>query len=148
MAGGVGHHRAVAMNFYVVLGVDEDADRDTIRSAFRGLVRRYHPDAGTGSSSTEFRRIVEAYETLSNPDRRRAHDRHLHLQRRNSSPRMRPVVEPLSNRVTVEPMVSRRFASGTSRPAVHVIDTDVDELFDALLRIVEAGMWSVRRPPY
>jgi hypothetical protein len=46
------------MNHYLVLGIGEHADRETIRSAFRGLVRRYHPDAGAGSSSTEFRRAA------------------------------------------------------------------------------------------
>ncbi len=37
------------MNCYLVLGVPQDADADTIRSAFRALARRYHPDAGAGS---------------------------------------------------------------------------------------------------
>ncbi len=55
------------MNDYVVLGVDEDADRETIRRAFRGPVRRYPPDAGAGSSPDVFLRVVEAYETLNNP---------------------------------------------------------------------------------
>ena len=32
------------INCYVVLGIAEDADSDTIRSAFRALARRYHPD--------------------------------------------------------------------------------------------------------
>ena len=32
------------MNYYVVLGIAEDADEETIRSAFRALARRYHPD--------------------------------------------------------------------------------------------------------
>ncbi len=52
------------MNYYVVLGIAEDADVDTIRSAFRALARRYHPDAGPGSSTVEFQRVLEAYETL------------------------------------------------------------------------------------
>src|SRR5258705_924731 len=39
-----------AMNYYVVLGIEEGADRETIRSAFRGLVRRYHPDVGVAAS--------------------------------------------------------------------------------------------------
>ena len=65
------------MNCYVVLGIAEDADSDTIRSAFRALARRYHPDAGAGSSTAEFRRALEAYETLSDPSRRRLYDRHL-----------------------------------------------------------------------
>ena len=69
------------MNYYVVLGIREDADSDTIRSAFRALARRYHPDAGAESSTAAFRRALEAYETLSDPERRRLHDRDLRRSR-------------------------------------------------------------------
>jgi curved DNA-binding protein CbpA len=55
------------MNYYVVLGIAEDADDQTIRSAFRALARRYHPDVGAGSSLIEFQRGREAYETLADP---------------------------------------------------------------------------------
>ena len=48
------------MNYYVVLGIAQDADSDAIRRAFRALARRYHPDAGAGSSTDEFRRALEA----------------------------------------------------------------------------------------
>ena len=63
------------MDFYVVLGIAEDADDETIRSAFRALARRYHPDVGAGSSPVEFQRAREAYETLADPERRRRYDR-------------------------------------------------------------------------
>jgi len=39
------------------------------------LARHYHPDAGVGSSAVELRRALEAYDTLSDPDRRRIYDR-------------------------------------------------------------------------
>ena len=39
------------MTFYAILGVPRDADQDTIRNAYKALVRRYHPDAGAGSSA-------------------------------------------------------------------------------------------------
>jgi DnaJ-class molecular chaperone len=38
------------MDYSVVLGIGAEADEETIRSAFRGLARRYHPDVGAGSS--------------------------------------------------------------------------------------------------
>ena len=65
------------MNYYVLLGISQDADADTIRSAFRALARRYHPDAGEGSSAERFREILTAYETLNDPARRWHHDRTL-----------------------------------------------------------------------
>jgi curved DNA-binding protein CbpA len=91
------------MNYYILLGVAQDADADTIRSAFRGLARRYHPDAGVGSSAERFREILTAYETLNDPDRRGRYDRS--LKGHHSS--VTQFVEPLFARVAPEPMLSR-----------------------------------------
>ena len=52
------------MNYYILLGVAQDADADTIRSAFRGLARRYHPDAGEGSSADRFREVLVSYRPI------------------------------------------------------------------------------------
>jgi curved DNA-binding protein CbpA len=69
------------MTHYHVLGVSVDADEGAIRSAYRNLARRYHPDAGEGSSVERFREVVEAYETLIDPQRRRSYDLSLrHVQ--------------------------------------------------------------------
>ena len=64
------------MDLYDVLGVRRDAGVDDIKRAFRRLARRLHPDLnpGDGAAAVRFRAIVEAYETLSDPDRRRAYD--------------------------------------------------------------------------
>ena len=62
------------MDYYTVLGIPADADQETIRSAYRVLARRYHPDRGLGSSSEKFRQIVEAYETLMDAARRQEYD--------------------------------------------------------------------------
>lgn len=62
-------------DLYTVLGVGRDADESEIRSAHRQLVRKYHPDAGAGSSEERFRKIQDAYEVLSDPTRRREYDR-------------------------------------------------------------------------
>lgn len=75
------------MNFYAVLGIPVDADEEAIRHAYRILARRYHPDRGAESSSEEFRRVAEAYETLIDPKRRQVYD--LSLPSRYSA-----VVEP------------------------------------------------------
>src|ERR1043166_3929614 len=97
------------MNYYVVLGIPEDADEETTRRAFRALVRRYHPDAGAGSSPEKFREIVDAYETLRDPVRRATYDSSLRAaqpRRRRTSveptrpepPHVEPIVEPLGMR--------------------------------------------------
>ena len=119
------------MDYYVVLGIAEDADDETIRSAFRALARRYHPDVGAGSSPVEFQRAREAYETLADPERRRRYDRQLRIAR------ARPVVvrEVLVSRPFAEPLPSwhrssfdapRIWTTGT-RPSA--FDELVEELF-------------------
>lgn len=118
------------MNYYVVLGIAEDADSGTIRSAFRALARRYHPDAGPGSSTLEFQRAHEAYETLSDPERRRLHDRNL------TASRVRPMVvaEPMDSRFAVESLFTARQVS-IGLPSTRVTITRsllIDELFDEL----------------
>lgn len=62
------------MDFYAILGIPVDADQNTIRSAYKILARRYHPDKGAGSSSEQFRQVAEAYETLIDPGRRQRYD--------------------------------------------------------------------------
>ncbi|HKT81799.1 MAG TPA: J domain-containing protein [Vicinamibacterales bacterium] len=64
------------MDFYVLLGVDPGATLNDIKRAYKRLARRYHPDINPGdrTAANEFRRIAEAYATLSDPDRRRQYD--------------------------------------------------------------------------
>ena len=59
-------------NFYDVLGVQKNASDDEIKKAFRKLAVKYHPDSG--GDEAKFKEISEAYETLSNPDKRREYD--------------------------------------------------------------------------
>ena len=59
-------------NFYDVLGVQKNASEDEIKKAFRKLAVKYHPD--NGGDENKFKEISEAYETLSNPDKRREYN--------------------------------------------------------------------------
>lgn len=64
-------------DYYEVLGVGRDASAEEIKKAFRGLARETHPDANPDDPAAEerFREIAEAYEVLSDPQRRAAYDR-------------------------------------------------------------------------
>src|SRR5438105_2078694 len=64
------------MDLYVVLGVERGATPGDIKRAYKRLARKYHPDINPGDrmAAAQFRRIAEAYETLSDPDRRRRYD--------------------------------------------------------------------------
>lgn len=64
------------MDFYIILGVSRSATSVDVKRAYRRLARRFHPDINPGdhAAAARFREISQAYETLSDPDRRRRYD--------------------------------------------------------------------------
>ena len=121
--------RERALNYYEILGVPGNASETAIRSAYRRLVRRYHPDISGSSSAERFREVQEAYETLGQSSRRHAYDLSLRerpapvhvtvIRSRNSSPYAEPLVPPRND----------------FRPSALV---DFDQIFDQLLHWFEA----------
>ena len=67
-------------DYYEILGVDKDASQKEIKKAYRKLAKKYHPDMNKDDSDTseKFKEISEAYEILSDPDKRERYDRYGH----------------------------------------------------------------------
>ena len=62
-------------DYYEILGVSRDADTNTIKSAYRKLARKYHPDVNkTKEAEEKFKDINEAYEVLSDKNKRQRYD--------------------------------------------------------------------------
>ena len=64
------------MDFYIVLGIERGAPAGEIKRAYKRLARRLHPDINPGDheAAARFRQVLDAYETLMDPDRRRRYD--------------------------------------------------------------------------
>lgn len=74
------------VNYYEILGIPESAGSNDIKSAFRRLAKLYHPDKNPAGQE-QFRRILKAYEVLSNPTLKRSYDLKLKYHRNaNSKP--------------------------------------------------------------
>src|SRR3970282_1647092 len=67
-------------DYYEVLGVNRDADEETIKKAYCKLAMKHHPDRNQGHSDSEdkFKEAKEAYEVLSDEQKRAAYDRFGH----------------------------------------------------------------------
>jgi len=78
-------------DLYKLLGLPREASQDDIRKAHRNLVRKHHPDANPGDSSSEarFKEIQRAYEVLSDPEKKREYDRKRRASSKGASRRTR-----------------------------------------------------------
>lgn len=117
----------IKRDYYLILGVSRSESEEGIKGAFRQLVKRYHPDIAGPMSRWEFQEIVEAYEVLSDEDRRKDYDRDLaHAEGRD--------------RVTPESPMTGSFSSSRAsypRPFsrmkdLHSIGQSIDDLFDRI----------------
>ncbi|MBM3948507.1 MAG: J domain-containing protein [SAR202 cluster bacterium] len=75
---GIRAEAAIVANYYDILGVPRDASDKDIRQAYRKLARKHHPDLNKGSKEAErvFKGVNEAYEVLSDPEKRKKYDKY------------------------------------------------------------------------
>ena len=92
---------SIPSDLYVVLEVVRTASENDIKKAFRKLARRYHPDINPGDRMAEdhFKLISEAYEVLSDDNRRKVYDQYaFEAEKRKAlelwAGRLRDIIEP------------------------------------------------------
>ena len=67
-------------DYYDILGVSRNADADELKKAYRKLAIKYHPDKNPGDKEAEekFKEAAEAYDVLSNPEKKQRYDKFGH----------------------------------------------------------------------
>jgi|EndMetStandDraft_4_1072995.scaffolds.fasta_scaffold24438_1 DnaJ-class molecular chaperone len=121
-----------ARNYYVVLGVASNESPQGVREAFHELVRRHHPDRAGPSGVAAFREIMEAYSTLSDPQRRDRYD--ASLERTTVAERIAPrelslerdLVESRPSHSAMFERFARNFTSRGVPKGEGLEDLDVD----------------------
>jgi len=118
-------------DYYLVLGVPRSSSRPAIRRAYLDLVRRLHPDRAGVGETARLQEINEAYETLSDPEKRRRYDR-------SQAPS-----EPIAPRAAAEPLAARR-GRGVSDPLdvfeeLGAVRPSAEALFERFMRNFVAG---------
>ena len=121
-------------DYYKILGLERGANADEIKTAYRRLARKYHPDVSKEKDAEEkFKEMSEAYETLKDPEKRAAYDQ---LGTHRPGQEFRP-----------PPEWGAQFGEGFGQGAGGFEDIDLSDLFAGLAgRHAHAGGRRAERP--
>ena len=133
-------------NYYEVLQVSVTADPETIHRIYRILAQRFHPDNAATGDADRFRTITEAYQVLSDPERRAKYDVHHGDQRRERSQLLAEMVraqndvefEQLARLTLLEALYARRRLD-PRQPGV--FDGDLEEIVGRPREHLEFTLW-------
>ena len=91
-------------DYYDILGVAKNADPEQIKKAYRKLALKYHPDKNPGDKNAEdkFKEATEAYEVLSDPDKRKTYDQFGHAGAQTGFPMIDMIIFKMSLAIYLE----------------------------------------------
>lgn len=126
-------------DLYRVLGLSKDASQDDIRSAFKKLALQHHPDKKAGDDS-EFKKINEAYQILSDVDKRRVYDMkyednvNIDLISKLASILMNIVHDKLKEKVSNQRQQHTNNSNQKANPIRLNISVDVEDIYNAKVK--------------
>ena len=136
-------------DYYDVLGVPRDADDATIKKAFRRLARELHPDVNSHDPDAEekFKDAAEAYDVLSDPDKRRTYDSYGHEGLRGGGYETADLTDNEMAKLHVRHMVGGRSPHVA---AERVCRFEFPERPGALMQFLDAlgGRFALESPAY
>ncbi len=128
----------VRRDYYAVLGVSRNAGSSEIKRAYRNLALRFHPDRNPDDLESErrFKEVNEAYETLSDPVRRRQYDKMGPLYNPSGRP---PTKEELNSVIgeAIGSLFKRVKPGGKGKDIRHEVEIDIYEVFSGAKKKVE-----------
>jgi curved DNA-binding protein len=141
------------VDYYEVLQISPNADAETLRRVYRVQAQRFHPDNLESGDAEVFRRISDAYDVLSDPERRASYDReHRQAKRREangtveSPPGAPHLATELQRREEILQLLYRRRFAHPEQPSLGLRD------FESLLNIpknqLEFSLWYLKESGY
>jgi molecular chaperone DnaJ len=134
----------MAKNYYLILGVADDATQGEIQRAYRRIAKELHPDYYGKEDSAPFLDLQEAYAVLSDPEQRAAYDRRRSPIVPRVIRRADTTVPPRSAAGRPEPLIPQErdpepLDDLSLRRSFHTFTPSFDELFDRLRRNYSPG---------
>lgn len=129
-------------DYYTLLGIDESADDETVRRAWRKLALEWHPDRAGSEATQMFQRISVAYAVLSDPDARAAYDRWRETLKPRTPPDRQDPIGPRAPGVMIR-RLSGSLNALLARGVATWASEDVIDLFLEPQEAAEGGMVTI-----
>jgi curved DNA-binding protein CbpA len=116
-------------DYYEILQISPNADQETVRRIYKIHAQRFHPDNLESGNAETFKRIAEAYEVLSDPDRRAEYDAQHRIHRPAPEPAEPPAPSPheeTERREQIMLLLYRRRLTRPDQPSLGLRDLEME----------------------
>ena len=129
-------------DLYSVLGISREATADEIKRAYRKLARKYHPDRNQGDKESEerFKEVQEAYDTLSDPEKRKQYDAGRHVLRLRARGGSAAEASPPTSATSSRPSSGAAAAPQQAPARGRDLETEVRLSFEQAMEGVEVAV--------